>query len=313
MAKNAAEKKQIYDLIVVGAGPAGLSASIYASRFNLKNLVLGTSLGGALNEIFIVENYPGIKSASGMDIGKIFQEQAKNFGAEIKLEEVQEVEPTEDEFKIISAKNIYKAKTVILALGKTFRRLNIPGEKEFSGKGVSYCATCDGAFFKNKIVGVIGGGNSAAQAALLLSQYCPKIYNIYRKEKMRAQDILIDRIKSNSEIERIKSTNILEIQGKEKVEKVILDKKYNGSDELFLDGVFIEIGSKPLNKLSEKMGINLSEEGLIVVDAKEQTNIKGIFAAGDITTGSNKIDQIATATSEGVIAAISAYNYLKNV
>jgi thioredoxin reductase (NADPH) len=298
MAKNAAEKKQIYDLIVVGAGPAGLSASIYASRFNLKNLVLGTALGGTLSEIFIIENYPGIKSISGMDMVKIFQEQVKTLGSEIKLEKVQEIELLENGFKIISAKNIYKARAVILALGKTFCRLNIPGEKEFLGKGISYCATCDSAFFHNKIVAVIGGGNAAAQAALLLSQRCSKVYIIYRKEKMRAQNIF-------------KSTNLLEIQRKEKVKKIILDKKYNGSNELILDGVFIEIGAKPPSRLTQKIGIKVDKEGFIIINGKGQTNVKGIFAAGDITTGSNKIAQIVTATSEGAISAISAYEYIK--
>ena len=313
MAKSAAEKENFYDVIIVGAGPAGLAASIYASRFNLKNLVLGNALGGTLSEIFIIENYPGIKSTSGMDMAQIFQEQVKALGSEIKLEKVQEIEPLENGFKIISDKNIYKSQAVILALGKTFCRLNIPGEKEFLGKGISYCATCDSAFFHNKIVAVVGGGNAAAQAALLLSQRSSKVYIIYRKEKMRAQDILIDRIKSNPKIKRIKSTNLLEIQRKEKVKKIILDRKYNGSNELILDGVFIEIGAKPPSRLTQKIGIKIDKEGFIVINGKGQTNIKGIFAAGDVTTGSDKISQIVTATSEGAIAAISVYEYLKNV
>jgi thioredoxin reductase (NADPH) len=313
MAKSAVEKENFYDVIIVGAGPAGLAASIYASRFNLKNLVLGNALGGTLSEIFIIENYPGIKSTSGMDMAQIFQEQVKALGPEIKLEKVQEIEPLENGFKVISDKNIYKSQAVILALGKTFCRLNIPGEKKFLGKGISYCATCDSAFFHNKIVAVVGGGNAAAQAALLLSQRSSKVYIIYRKEKMRAQDILIDRIKSNPKIKRIKSTNLLEIQRKEKVKKIILDRKYNGSNELILDGVFIEIGAKPPSRLTQKIGIKIDKEGFIVINGKGQTNIKGIFAAGDVTTGSDKISQIVTATSEGAIAAISVYEYLKNV
>lgn len=313
MVKDATEKEQIYDLIIVGAGPAGLAASIYASRFSLKNLVLGTALGGTLSEIFIIENYPGIKSTSGIDMAKIFQEQVKTLGSEIKLEKVQEIEPLESGFKIVSSRNIYKTKAVILALGKTFCRLNIPGEREFLGKGISYCATCDSAFFHNKVVAVVGGGNAAAQAALLLSQRCSKVYIIYRKEKMRAHNILIDQIKSNPKIKRIKSTNLLEIQRKERVKKIILDKKYNGSNELILDGVFIEIGAKPPSRLTQEIGIKLDKEAFIIINGKGQTNIKGIFAAGDITTGSNKISQIVTATSEGAIAAIGVYEYLKNV
>ena len=313
MVKDATEKEQIYDLIIVGAGPAGLAASIYASRFSLKNLVLGTALGGTLSEIFIIENYPGIKSTSGIDMAKIFQEQVKALGSEIKLEKVQEIEPLESGFKIVSSRDTYKTKAVILALGKTFCRLNIPGEREFLGKGISYCATCDSAFFHNKVVAVVGGGNAAAQAALLLSQRCSKVYIIYRKEKMRAHNILIDQIKSNPKIKRIKSTNLLEIQRKERVKKIILDKKYNGSNELILDGVFIEIGAKPPSRLTQEIGIKLDKEAFIIINGKGQTNIKGIFAAGDITTGSNKISQIVTATSEGAIAAIGVYEYLKNV
>jgi len=308
------KEENFYNLIIVGAGPAGLTASIYASRFNLKNLVLASSLGGTVSEIFILENYPGIKSTNGAEIIKKIQEQVEKLGAEIRIKEVIDIKPKEGKNIVITKQgDIYTARAVILALGTTFQRLCIPGEKEFFGKGVSYCATCDGPFFKDKIVGVVGGGNSATQASLLLAQHCSKVFIIYRKEKMRAQEILINRLKSNPKIQRIKQTNVLEICGKEKVEKVILDKKYKGSNELILDGLFIEIGTKPSNALPLKMGIELDKEGLIIIDEGCRTNIKGIFAAGDITTGSNKLNQIITAAAEGAIAATSVYDYLKSV
>lgn len=302
----------VYDLAIIGAGPAGLSASIYASRYKLEHLVFGASQGGQMNEIYDLENWPGERKISGHDLISKFVEHVEGFGAKINRESVAGISKLEDgTFEINCAKNVYKTRAIILAMGAHYRKMNIPGEKEFTGRGVSYCATCDAMFFREKTVCVVGGGNSAAVVALELTDFAKKVYLITKEEKMSAEPAWLEKIAENSKIELVKGTGVIEIKGEIKVEKVVLDKVYNEQNNLEVDGVFIEVGSEPGVELAQKIGVMTDEQNYIKVKEDMSTNVPGVFAAGDITTGSSKFRQIITASSEGAISANSAYKMLK--
>lgn len=306
-------ENKIYDLIIVGAGAAGLTASVYASRYKLDHLLIGVEPGGQINEIHSVENWPGAIAISGSElIGKMVA-QVNNFGVQIKGESISSIKKnTEEIFEVETGKDKYLAKTIILAMGTSYKKMNIPGEKEFTGKGVSYCATCDAMFFRDKIVSVIGGGNSAAVVALELTDFASKVYLIYRGERLTADPVWLDKLEVNPKIEVIRETNVLEIKGEANVEKIILDKTL-ADDKTFLavDGVFIEIGSEPGVELARKLGVETDEQNFIKVGADQSTNVAGVFAAGDITTGSNKFRQIIMAAAEGALAANGAYKKVK--
>lgn len=311
----------MYDLIIIGAGPAGMAASIYASRYKLNHLVIANQIGGMAVDAHEIRNYPGFKSISGKKLMEAFGSHVQNLGAEIRNEKVVEIKKElisagKYFFEITTSTNRkYRAKALILALGTKQRKLNIEGEDKFIGRGISYCAVCDAPFFKDKIVGVVGGSDSAATAALLLAEYAQKVFLIYRKEKinLRCQPVLIDELEKNPKIEMIFKTNIIKIKGENKVEAIEIDTPYENKNELKLDGLFIEIGSMPLVNLAQGIGVNLDEENYIQVDENFKTNVDGVFAAGDVTAGSAKFRQIITAASEGAIAAASVYEYLRKL
>ena len=292
------------DLIIIGGGPAGLSAGIYAARYMINTLLLVKDHGGAIAEAHLVENYPGYEEISGLELVEKFKKQAKKLGVEIKDEEAIGIKKEKGYFLV---NNKHKAKKVILAIGTSRRKLNIPGEDEFIGKGVSYCATCDAPFYRDKIVGIVGGSNSAARAAQLLSEYAKKVYIIYRKEKIRAEPKICSQIDKNPKIEILNNTQVKEVKGDKFVNSVVFD-----SGEVFmLDGLFIEVGSVPSIALPKELGVKLDEKGYIVVNDAMCTSVKGVYAAGDITTGSNQWRQVITACAEGGIAAASAYLDIK--
>ncbi len=306
----------MYDLIILGAGPAGLSASIYASRYKINHIVIGNIFDSSTSKAHLLENWPGEKSIKGLDLVNNFHDHAKSFGVDILQENVVEIiKEVNSGKKSYSIKTnlgkTYQSKSILMALGTKHRKLNIPGEEEFLGKGVSYCAVCDGAFFKGKTVAVVGGSNSAAMAATMLSEHTAKVYLIYRKKPLRCEPIVLDRVEKNSKIEIIYNTNIVNVLGDKRVESVELDTEHNGKKELKLDGLFIEAGSVPSASLVRELEVGVDETGYIVIDQNGSTNIKGIYAAGDITNGSNGLRQIVTAVSEGAIAATSIYKYLK--
>lgn len=302
----------IYDLIIIGAGPAGYAASIYASRFKFKNLVIGEISGGLASEAHLIENYPGFIEITGRDLMEKFRQQAEHFGGKVFNDNVVEIKKNKNEFKIKTrSEKYFSARALILALGSSYRKLNIKGEKEFLGKGVSYCPTCDGPFFKNKVIAVIGGADSAVMAAIHLSEFAKKVYLIYRREKLRAEPIWTERAQLSKKIEIIYQINVLEIQGRDKVEKLILDKPYQGKNELEVSGVFVEIGSVPNTVLIKDLGLISDKEGFINIKEDGSTSVSGVFAAGDVTTGSGKLRQVITAAAEGAIAAKAAYNFLK--
>ena len=311
---------KIYDLAIIGAGPAGLSASVYASRYGIPNVVIGGISGGLTTQTHEIGNWLGSEKVAGYEFAQKAEAHAKSYEkAEIINTLVDDIEPAssadrEKDGKYIlflSNGNKIEAKTILLAMGTKHRHLGVPGEKEFAGKGVSYCATCDGFFYRGKTVAVVGGSDSAAGAAVYLGDIAEKVYLIYRGEKLRCETFWGEAIGKNPKIKSLFNTNIKEIKGQEKVEELVLDNPYENSEILKVDGVFAEIGSDPNVDLSKKLEIDLDDEGYIKIDPAGRTSKKGIWAAGDITTGSDKFKQIVTAASEGAIAAHSIQQFLK--
>lgn len=298
---------QTYDTIIIGTGIAGLSAGMYAGRFNMKTLVIGAQPGGIITTTDAVENYPGIKHISGADMGMTFYEHAKMFGAEIKNEVVADVAADGKIFKIKTAKNAYGGKTLIFATGTEHRKLNVSGEKEFAGRGVSYCALCDAAFYKDKTVAVVGGGDAAGIEALVLADQCRKVYMIVRREIMRAEPITIKKIMNNPKIKVLFRTEIAEILGNGKVTGIRL----KSDEEIELDGVFIAIGYVPNSDLAKKIGVSVDSSGFIKTNVNAETNVKGVYAAGDVTDKPFK--QAIIGAAEGVMAVYNAHQYLQNM
>ncbi len=299
---------KVYDLTVIGSGPAGLSAAIYASRYNLKTLVLGMNQGGTITDAHKVCNYPGLPEISGPVLGEKMKEHAEKYGAEVKMGLVEDIEKEEGNFSLVTnLDEKYFSKKIILATGTKRRKLGLDGEDEFMGSGVSYCATCDGKFFEDKIVGVVGGANSAATAALYLADIAEKVYIIYRRDKLRAVDAWKKEIDKKDNIELIFNANVVDLLGGDSLEQVKLD---NG-ESIDLQGLFIEIGSVPKTDLAKDLGVKLKNE-YIDVDSKQRTNLDSIWAAGDITTNSNKFKQAITASAEGAIAANDIHKKIKS-
>lgn len=300
-----------YDVLILGAGPAGLTAAIYTGRYNMSTAVVGKSIGGTANLAGELENWPGF-IGPGMELMKKFKEQADRFGARFLESEVEHVEKDENGFVLhVQGKEIH-GRTLIIALGTEHRKLNIKGEKELLGKGVSYCATCDGNFFKGKEVVVIGGADSAAKAALYLGDICTNVTIVYRREEIRCEPINLKKIKGHNNIDVIYHANPVEIVGENKVEGVRIkieepDKEVK-EKELKADGVFIEIGATPVVDVIEGLGLDI-DCGYIKTDASAKTNIGGCFAAGDISN--NNLKQVVTAAGEGAIAAKAAFDYIK--
>ncbi len=291
------------DIIIIGAGCAGLSAAIYAARFRLKTLLIGEMPGGLITTTHIVENWPGFVSITGQGLADELKKHVDANKVPSIYERVIQITKKKDfEFEVkTETEKKYKTKTILIATGTERRKLNVPGEKELANKGVSYCATCDGALFKNKTVAVIGGSDSAAKEALFLAEYASKVYIVYRGEKIRPEPINAERVAQNKKIEIITKKNVSKIVGNKKVEAI----NFKEGGELKVDGVFVEIGAIPNTKLAEDIGVKLAENKEIIIDTYSRTNISGVYAAGDVTNRHFK--QAITGAAEGVIAAFSAY------
>src|SRR3989344_4686695 len=302
-------ENKIYDLIVIGAGPAGLGASIYASRYKLDHIVIGNEIGGQVVEAAEIENWAGDISISGRELMGKFEKHARRLGAEIIQADVSNIDAVPEGFKVFAGKKEYLAESIIMALGMKARKMNVPGEDKFIGKGVSYCATCDAMFFRNKDVVVIGGGDAAATAAIHLSEFASKVYLMYR-ESYTWEPSWDDLINKNPKIEKICCTDIKEIKGDAKVSSIVYEEK-GGAKELTIQGIFIEVGSTPGVAIAQELGVKLDEQNYIIVDQTQATNIENVYAAGDVSTGSNKFRQIITAVAEGAVAAGSVYRQLK--
>jgi len=290
-----------YDLIIIGAGPAGLTAGLYAARYRINSLVLGKMPGGLVAETSDICNFPSYPKIKGFELAQKMLNQVKELGVDVVNEEVSEIKKKKSGFEIITNKNKYEARKIIFATGSERKKLGIAKEKELTGKGISYCATCDAGFYKDKVASVVGGSDAALTAALLLANFAKKVYIIYRKDKFfRGERVWIENVEKSKNIEPIFNSNITKLIGKEKLEAVEL----NGKKELKVDGVFVEVGGIPNIELAEKLGVKI-ENTQIIADEMQKTNVHGFFAAGDVTN--NPLKQIITACGQGAIATNTAY------
>lgn len=305
--------EKIYDVVIIGAGPAGMTAAVYTSRANLTTLMLERGIpGGQMANTEEVENYPGFDHILGPELSTKMFDHAKKFGAEYAYGDVQEIVDGE-EYKIIKAgSKEYKARAVIISAGAEYKKIGVPGEKELGGRGVSYCAVCDGAFFKNKELFVIGGGDSAVEEGVYLTRFASKVTIVHRRDELRAQKILQQRAFDNEKVDFIWNTTLKQINEKDgKVGSVTLTSTETGEErELPADGVFIYIGMLPLTKPFESLGIT-NENGYIVTNEQMETKVEGIFAAGDIRE--KTLRQIVTATGDGSIAAQNAQHFVEEL
>jgi len=300
----------MYDLIIIGGGPAGLTAGIYAQRARLKTLLLEKEMvGGQIAVSDVIENYPGFPSISGAELMEKFEQQARGLGLEIKLTDVIAVQKKGEEKIVKTSDGDLITRTVIVATGAKPRRLGIPGEKELTGKGVSYCATCDGPFFKGQKVLVVGGGDTAVKEAVYLSRIANKVYIAHRRDQLRAEKIIQEKAMSTPNIEILWSHILKEIKGKTGVEKVALQNlKDNTVKELEVEGVFVFVG---INPTTDFVDVEKDKQGFIKTDQDMRTSVKGIFAAGDCRTTALK--QVSTAVGDGAIAAFVAERYIEEM
>lgn len=301
-----------YDIIIIGAGPGGLTAGIYAGRQGTKNLIIDRDLAGGLGrEVPEMENYPGFDNISGLELIEKMKAQATKNCDLREMEEVTEITKTDDEYRftVKTSKDTYRSKAIILATGSSHRHLEAKGEEEFKGKGVSYCATCDGFFFAGRDIIMVGGGNSALQEALYLKNLGANVTVVHRRDEFRAQKHLQNQIKE-AEIPTILNATVEEIKGEMLVKSVILkDTKTNELKELPINGVFISVGYIPHTELAKQLDINLDESGHIIIDKKQKTNVDYVYAIGDVCVG---LKQWVVACGEGAVAATSAFEDLQN-
>src|SRR4051812_18029557 len=306
-------EEKIYDVIIIGAGPAGMTAAVYTSRANLSTLMIERGMpGGQMANTEEVENYPGFESILGPELSTKMFDHAKKFGAEYAYGDVKEIIDGEAYKTINVGSKEYKARAIIISSGAEYKKIGVPGEKELGGRGVSYCAVCDGAFFKQKELFVIGGGDSAVEEGVYLTRFASKVTIVHRREELRAQKILQDRAFDNEKVDFIWSHTLKQTNEKEgKVGSVTLVSTKDGAEqELPADGVFIYVGMLPLSKPFLNLGIT-NEKGYIVTNEKMETKVPGIFAAGDIRE--KTLRQIVTATGDGSIAAQSAQHYVEEL
>ena len=306
-------EEKIYDVVIIGAGPAGMTAAVYTSRGNLSTLMIERGIpGGQMANTEEVENYPGFGHILGPELSTKMFEHAKKFGAEYAYGDVSEIIDGEEYKTIISGKKQYKTRAIILSTGAEYKKMGIPGEKELGGRGVSYCAVCDGAFFKNKKLIVVGGGDSAVEEGVYLTRFAEKVTIVHRRDELRAQKILQDRAFSNEKIDFIWNATVKEIHEKDgKVGSVTLTSTVDGTEsQVETDGVFIYIGMVPLTAPFKNLGI-VNEAGYIVTNEKMETSVAGIFAAGDVRD--KTLRQIVTATGDGSIAAQAVQHYVEEL
>lgn len=301
----------MYDIIIIGSGPAGLSAAIYAQRACLDTIVIeknGISGGQVLNT-WEVDNYPGFPGVTGFELSRQFREHANKLGARVVQDEVVQVELSGNVKKVVCEEETYEARCVILASGAHHRTLEVPGEEELRGAGVSYCATCDGAFFRGRTVAVVGGGDSALEDAIFLARMCEKVYIVHRRDKLRGAKRLQERLQALENIEFVWNSETVAIEGNAQVEALRLRQTKTGEERrLDVDGVFIAVGIAPESELYAGQ-LELDEQGYIRADESGQTSVPGVFAAGDVRT--KALRQILTAASDGANCVASAERYLQ--
>ncbi|PGS51999.1 thioredoxin-disulfide reductase [Bacillus sp. AFS041924] len=306
-------EEKIYDVIIIGAGPAGMTAAVYTSRANLSTLMMERGIpGGQMANTEEIENYPGFDSILGPDLSNKMFDHAKKFGAEYAYGDIKEIIDGKEYKTIVAGKKEYKARAVIITTGAEYKKIGVPGEQELGGRGVSYCAVCDGAFFKDKELVVVGGGDSAVEEGVYLTRYASKVTIVHRRDQLRAQKILQDRAFANEKISFVWNSTIKEINGTDgKVSSVTLVDTQNGEESEFkTEGVFIYIGMLPLTKPFLSLGIT-NENGYIETNDVMETKVPGIFAAGDVRE--KTLRQVVTATGDGSIAAQAVQHYIEEL
>lgn len=310
--KTSDQNYQQFDLAIIGNGPAGLSAAVYAARYKMNQVLIGDLPGGLITSSHKICNYPSEIEISGFDLSMKMAEHVKALAVPEKFARVEKIDKQGDYFflSLSNGENV-KAKTILLATGTKHRHLGLANEQALTGKGVSYCATCDGMFYANKTVAVIGGSDSANTAALYLAQVATKVYQIYRGEKLRGEVAWIDQIKANPKISVLYNTQVSEILGEQKVSGVKITKSFEGQEELALDGIFVEVGSDPDQTLISQLNLAVDNSGYIKTEPNQKTSVSGVWAAGDITTNSDYFKQIVTACSEGAVATQDIFKYLQ--
>lgn len=303
----------MYDVLIIGKGCAGYTAAIYSARYMLNTFLVGTVPGGLGITAAEVGNWPGEIDITGPDLMEKFQKHAESFSqVTSKTAKVTAIEKIPEGFRfIMDDGSTADGKTVIFAMGSNKRHLGVPGEDRLSGKGVTYCATCDAFFYRNKTVAVIGGGDSAVEGAAIAAQVAKTVYLIHRKDSFRAEPYWVEKVKAKDNIVLVLETNVREILGDQKVSAVKLDRPFQGKDTLEVDGVFIEIGATPATDLAVSVGCEVDAKGFLKVDGAQRCNVPGVFAAGDISSASNYFAQFATAAGEGAVAANSAFSFIQ--
>lgn len=302
--------KTDFDVIVIGTGPAGLTGGIFTTRRDLETLILGDpSSLSQTEEAAVIDDYPGFEEIMGIELIKKFREHAKRLGADVRSEKVVKLEETKGGFLVKTDEKGYSCKAIIIATGARYRKARVPGESEFVGRGVSYCASCDAPMYKGKKVIVIGGGDSAVTEALLLDHVGAEVTLVHRRDQLRAVESLQKKL-MKSRIKKVWDTVIVEIRGDKFVKSALLrNVKTKKDTEIPIDGVFIAIGTVPTAELAKDLGVKLNDSGFIIIDKGQKTNIEGVFAAGDCCDNPSK--KIATAVGDGAVAADSAYDYIK--
>ena len=298
----------MYDIIIIGAGPAGLTSAIYARRASKKVLVLeAKTYGGQIINTLDIENYPGEEHISGFDFATKIYNQAKSLGAEVVFEKVTDIKDLGNEKEVITVKNTYKAKSIIIATGSENRKLGLVNEDDLTGKGVSYCATCDGNFFRKKNVAVVGGGNTALEDALYLADIAEKVYLIHRRDEFRGLESTVNLLKEKENVEFIYNSNVTKLNADEKLKSIEVTNKDGSMKTIDVDGLFVAIGRIPENQNFAKI-IDLDDGGYIIANEDCHTNVDGIFVAGDNRV--KEVRQLVTATSDGAVAATAAIKYV---
>ncbi|HID25596.1 MAG TPA: thioredoxin-disulfide reductase [Thermoplasmata archaeon] len=298
-----------YELAIIGAGAAGCAASIYAGRSGVKAVMFDEGIGGGMTSTAPeIENYPGFDSVSGLELSQKFVEHAKKYVDFHMGEKVEDIKKKDNGFIIATSYGSYNVKAVILCTGATYRKLGVEGEKEFVGKGVSYCATCDGFFFKDKRVAVVGGGNTALLDAIYLKQIgCKEVYLIHRRDVLRGEEVLQKEAKEKG-ISFVLNSVVKSINGKDTVESVTIKNMLTDKEEeMEIEGVFVAVGEEPQNWVAKRIGVKLDDHGYVIVDRWQRTSVEGVYAAGDVTGG---VRQIVTACAEGAVAALSSTEVL---
>tara|TARA_B100000029_G_scaffold168672_1_gene164822 strand:- start:12851 stop:13798 length:948 start_codon:yes stop_codon:yes gene_type:complete len=303
-----------YDVLIAGQGAAAFAAGLYTARYQMKSIIVGETFGGETATGGLIENYPGYSEIDGFDLMMKFREQVASYDVPILDDKVSAVKKDSNDFQIeTESGEKYIASSVILGIGRERRKLGLQNEDEWTGKGVSFCSTCDAPLHRENIVAIVGGGNAAIEGAVLLSKYASTVYLIYRRNKFtRPEPVNLKLLNDSKNIIQLLDTNVTSLLGDDGLNEISIDKPYNNSTNLNVDGLFIEIGADPRVEIPIQLGINLNEKNEVIVNNEMETNVAGILAAGDLTDASGDLKQTITAAAQGAIAAKSAYTYVSN-